>query len=57
MPFAVTWNRIIEGEGAMIREYVVNTRPRRMPAHPGELLREDVLPAFSGCASQSEGDR
>jgi len=30
----------------MTREYVVNERPRRKPTHPGELLREDVLPAL-----------
>ena len=46
MPIALTWNSIIEGEGAMTREYVVDTRPRRKPTHPGELLREYVLPAL-----------
>ena len=30
----------------MTREYVVNARPRRKPTHPGELLKEDVLPAL-----------
>lgn len=26
-------------------EYVVRRSPKRPPAHPGEVLREDVLPA------------
>jgi addiction module HigA family antidote len=30
----------------MTREYTINARPRRKPTHPGELLREDVLPAL-----------
>ena len=30
----------------MTREYMINARPRRKPTHPGELLREDVLPAL-----------
>ena len=46
MPIAWTWNSIIEGEVAMTREYMINARPRRKPTHPGELLREDVLPAL-----------
>jgi len=53
MPIALTWNSIIEGEGAMTREYVVDTRPRRKPTHPGELLREDVLPALRISVSEA----
>ena len=53
MPIALTWNSIIEGEGAMTREYVVDTRPRRKPTHPGELLREDVLPALGISVSEA----
>lgn len=27
-------------------EYAAKRNPRRCPAHPGELLREDILPAI-----------
>ena len=37
----------------MTREYPVNTRPRRKPTHPGELLREDVLPALRISVSEA----
>ena len=37
----------------MTREYVINTRPRRKPTHPGELLREDVLPALRISVSEA----
>ena len=37
----------------MAREYVINTRPRRKPTHPGELLREDVLPALRISVSEA----
>jgi addiction module HigA family antidote len=37
----------------MTREYVVNTRPHRKPTHPGELLREDVLPALGISVSEA----
>jgi addiction module HigA family antidote len=37
----------------MTREYVVNTRPRRKPTHPGELLREDVLSALRISVSEA----
>ena len=37
----------------MTREYVVTTRPRRKPTHPGELLREDVLPALRISVSEA----
>jgi len=53
MPIALTWNSIIEGEGIMTREYPVNARPRRKPTHPGELLREDVLPALRISVSEA----
>ena len=53
MPIKLTWNNIIEGEGSMTREYVVIKRPRRKPTHPGELLREDVLPALRISVSEA----
>jgi len=53
MPIALTWNSIIKEEGIMTREYPVNTRPRRKPTHPGELLREDVLPALRISVSEA----
>ena len=37
----------------MTREYAVSTRPRRKPTHPGELLREDVLPALGISVSEA----
>ena len=37
----------------MTREYAVNTRPRREPTHPGEMLREDVLPALGISVSEA----
>jgi addiction module HigA family antidote len=37
----------------MTREYVVNARPRRKPTHPGELLREDVLPVLRISVSEA----
>ena len=37
----------------MTREYLVNTRPHRMPTHPGELLREEVLPALKISVSEA----
>ena len=37
----------------MTRKYVVNIRPRRKPTHPGELLREDVLPALRISVSEA----
>jgi antitoxin HigA-1 len=30
----------------MPREYLIHSRPGRKPTHPGELLREDMLPAL-----------
>jgi addiction module HigA family antidote len=30
----------------MTKEYLVTARPTRPPVHPGEILREDVLPAL-----------
>jgi addiction module HigA family antidote len=53
MPIALTWNSIIEGEGAMTRGYEIDARPRRKPTHPGELLREDVLPALRISVSEA----
>ena len=37
----------------MTREYLVSTRPRRKPTHPGELLREDVLPTLGISVSEA----
>jgi len=37
----------------MIQEYIMNSRPRRKPTHPGELLREDVLPALRISVSEA----
>jgi len=37
----------------MTREYLVSTRPHRKPTHPGELLREDVLPALKISVSEA----
>ncbi len=37
----------------MTRECAVNSRPRRKPTHPGELLREDVLPALRISVSEA----
>ena len=30
----------------MMNEYMVEGRPERIPTHPGEILREDVLPSL-----------
>jgi len=32
-------------------EYKITGRPARKPTHPGEVLREDVLPAMGGSVS------
>ena len=37
----------------MPREYLVDTRLRRKPTHPGELLREDVFPALRISVSEA----
>ena len=37
----------------MPREYLVNSQPIRKPTHPGELLREDVLPALGISVSKA----
>jgi len=37
----------------MTREYLVHTRSRRKPTHPGELLREDILPALRISVSEA----
>ena len=37
----------------MIREYRVTKRPRRVPTHPGELLRLDVIPALDLSVSET----
>ncbi len=40
----------------MTTEYMVNERPNRAPTHPGELLREDVLPAMGVSKAQFARD-
>src|SRR6185295_14058199 len=37
----------------MSRELLVRGHPRRSPTHPGEILREDVLPALDLTASEA----
>ena len=37
----------------MVREYRVTRRPRRVPTHPGELIRSDVLPALELSVSET----
>lgn len=37
----------------MAEELPVTKRPRRPPVHPGELLREDVLPALGLSISEA----
>ena len=37
----------------MSEEFSVTKRPRRPPVHPGELLREDVLPALGLSISEA----
>jgi antitoxin HigA-1 len=53
IPIALTWNSIIEGDAAMTREYMIHSRPRRKPTHPGELLREDVFPSLKISVSEA----
>jgi addiction module HigA family antidote len=36
-----------------MREYTVNRPLRRQPTHPGEMLREDVLPALELSVSEA----
>jgi antitoxin HigA-1 len=37
----------------MSQEIMVRGRPRRPPIHPGEILREDVLPALNLSVSEA----
>lgn len=37
----------------MKKEYPVTRRPRRPPVHPGEILKEDVLPALDLSVSEA----
>ncbi|MCH9019896.1 MAG: HigA family addiction module antidote protein [Proteobacteria bacterium] len=37
----------------MTNEYLVNREPRMPPVHPGEILREDVLPALELSVSEA----
>ena len=37
----------------MKKEYPVNRRPERPPVHPGEILKEDVLPALRLTVSEA----
>jgi addiction module HigA family antidote len=35
------------------KEFVVSVEPHREPSHPGEVLREDVLPALDMSVSET----
>jgi len=37
----------------MSEELFVREKPRRLPTHPGEMLREDVLPALNLTVSEA----
>jgi addiction module HigA family antidote len=37
----------------MAKEYLVRTRPKRAPTHPGSILRDDVLPALGLSVSEA----
>ena len=37
----------------MTNEYLVTKEPRMPPVHPGEMLREDVLPALGLSVSEA----
>ena len=37
----------------MKKEHPVNRRPKRSPVHPGEILKEDVLPALRLSVSEA----
>ncbi len=37
----------------MSEEFLVRKRPNRSPTHPGEMLREDVLPALNLTVSEA----
>ncbi len=37
----------------MTKEYLVTSEPRMPPVHPGEILREDVLPALELSVSEA----
>ena len=37
----------------MVREYRVSEKPMMPPVHPGEILREDVLPALRLSVSEA----
>ncbi len=37
----------------MMNEYPVTRRPQRPPVHPGEVLKEDVLPALDLSVSEA----
>ncbi len=37
----------------MKKEYPVTRRPQRVPVHPGEILKEDVLPALGLSVSEA----
>src|SRR5215510_10400995 len=40
-------------EMAMSKEYVVTERPEREPTHPGQILRDDVLPVLKLSVSEA----
>ncbi len=37
----------------MSKEHLVSQRPQRPPTHPGEILKEDVLPALELSVSEA----
>ncbi len=37
----------------MVKEYFVTERPSRPPIHPGQIVREDVLPALGLTVSEA----
>ena len=42
-----------------MKEYAAKPNPHRCPTHPGELLREDILPAIGSrqvCVGAGVGD-
>jgi addiction module HigA family antidote len=37
----------------MVEEFLVRRRPRRPPTHPGQILRDDILPALNLSVSET----
>ena len=51
MPTASIWSSIIEAK--MTNEHPATGRPGRPPTHPGEILKEDVLPTLGLSVSEA----